>query len=87
MFLDFNRTRHPVSSYYNLLWFLCINVYVSKDQVAHSQGEHRDGDGEAVEQGAGDLLVVEPGDHQLWLHAGVETCEVVTSSTIGVSKH
>ena len=53
-----------------------VNVEVGEHEVADSEAEHREGDGEAVEQAAGDLLVIQAGDHQLRVQRRVETSEV-----------
>ena len=55
-----------------------VNVEVGEDQVADGEAEHGEGDGEAVEEAAGDLLVVQAGDHQLRVQGRVETREVPT---------
>ena len=53
-----------------------VNVEIGEDQVADGEAEHGEGDGEAVEEAAGDLLVVQAGDHQLRVQTRVETREV-----------
>ena len=55
-----------------------VNVEVGEDKVADGEAEHGEGDGEAVEEAAGDLLVVQAGDHQLRVQPRVETREVPT---------
>lgn len=54
-----------------------VNVEVGEDKVADCEAEHGEGDGEAVEEAAGDLLVVQAGDHQLRVQGRVETREVM----------
>ena len=59
-----------------------VNVEVGEDKVADSEAEHRKGDGEAVEEAAGDLLVVQAGDHQLRVQRRVETREVMIQLSV-----
>ena len=59
-----------------------VNVEVGEDKVADSEAEHRKGNGEAVEEAAGDLLVVQAGDHQLRVQRRVETREVMIQLSV-----
>ena len=59
-----------------------VNVEVGEDKVADCEAEHRKGDGEAVEEAAGDLLVVQAGDHQLRVQRRVETREVMIQLSV-----
>ena len=63
-----------------------VNVEVGEHEVADSEAEHREGDGEAVEQAAGDLLVIQAGDHQLRVQRRVETSEVSAQLSEGCGK-
>ena len=53
-----------------------VNVEVGEDKVADGEAEHGEGDGEAVEEAPGDLLVVQAGDHQLRVQGRVKAREV-----------
>ena len=46
-------------------WLFFVDVDVGEQKIADGEREDRDRDGEAVEEGAGDLLVVEPGDDEV----------------------
>ena len=50
-------------------WFFFVDVDVGKQKIADGEREHGHRDGEAVEESAGDLLVVEPRDDEVWLQA------------------
>ena len=73
--------------YHVCRWFFFVNVDVGKEKIADGEREHRNRDSEAVEKGASDLLVIESGNDEVRLQAGVETCEVGHLSSILVSKH
>ena len=65
---------------------LVIDVVVGEHEVADGQSEERDGDGDAEEEGPGDLLVVHPGDHHLRVQAGVVAGEVESLPGEGVGE-
>ena len=53
---------NKVTRYYLFLFLLSVDIIVGKDQVADGEGEYRNWDGNTVEQGPGDLPVVQLGD-------------------------
>ena len=66
------------------MFLLSVDIIVSKHQVADSKGEYRNWNGDAVEEGPGDLPVVQVGDYHLRLQAGVEAGEVQSLSSVGL---
>ena len=63
---------------YLLRLLISVDVIVGKHQVADGEGEDRNWYGNTVEQGPGDLPVVQLGDDNPRLKTGVETREVET---------
>ena len=55
---------------------LSVDIIVGEDQVADGEGEDGNWYGDTVEEGPGDLPVVQLGDHNPRLQTGVETREV-----------
>ena len=64
--------------FYLFLFLLSVDIIVGKHQVADGKGEDRNWDGNTVEEGPGDLPVVQLCDDDLRFEAGVETGEVET---------
>ena len=64
--------------FYLFLFLLSVDIIVGKHQVADGEGEDRNWDGNTVEEGPGDLPVVQLCDDDLRFEAGVETGEVET---------
>ena len=61
---------------YLLMLLLRVDIIVGEDQVADGEGEDGNWYGDTVEEGAGNLPVVQLGDHSPRLQTGVETREV-----------
>ena len=66
------------------MFLLSVDIIVGKHQVADGEGEYRNWDGNAVEQGPGDLPVVQLGDDNPRLQAGVEAGEVESLLSEGI---
>ena len=66
---------------------LFVDVDVGEEKIADRENEDRDWDCEAVEESAGDLLVVESRDDQVGIKTGVETGEVGLLLPILFRKH
>ena len=67
-----------------LLFILCVDIIVSKDEIADCQSEYWHWNGDTVEESPGDLPVVHPGDHHLGVQAGVEAGEVESLLSEGI---
>ena len=75
---DPNPTFFGDTLYYLLVFLLRVDIIVGKHQVADGEGEDGNWYGDTVEEGAGNLPVVQLGDHSPRLQTGVETREVET---------
>ena len=66
------------------MFLLRVDIIVGKHQVADGEGEYRDRYGNTVEQRSGDLPVVQLGDDDPRLQAGVEAGEVESLLSEGI---